>query len=225
MSELQVIDETQPQDADARPTETQSQIMTLVRAEMDDMGRLPAERKLAEKLGVKRHQLRIALKFLREEGAVPRARPRNPAKSRRGGAQDMVSDTNPLEVIELRIMIEPTLARLAALRATPNMIAEMTRTADAIARGGAGRRGDLHSMIAAASGNVLASQVYDLLREVERDVRMNAGAVEALHPPDDSDQHMAIIAAIAARDPERAERTMRSHLAAIHRMMLSAGIS
>lgn len=37
----------------------------------------------------------------------------------------MVQSTNPFEVMEMRLMIEPALARLAALRASPDEIARI----------------------------------------------------------------------------------------------------
>lgn len=202
------------------PSPEQARIMAALREELVPGGPLPAERKLAEKLGVKRHQLRIALRYLREEGSAPAPRPRNRTKVAPPQAQEMVRNTNPVEVLELRMMIEPPLARLAALRATPNMIAEMQRIADQIAEGG--RRynaGDLHRAIAQASGNTLAYELYDLLRSIERDVRLSANVASGLTPPADAAEHRAIIEAIAARDPELAERMMRGHLASIHALM------
>src|SRR6516165_342509 len=63
--------------------------------------KLGSERALADALNVKRHQLRRALAAMRPNG------------------EHLVRATNPLEVIEMRIAIEPFLARLAALRASP----------------------------------------------------------------------------------------------------------
>ncbi|MTE01563.1 FCD domain-containing protein [Paracoccus sp. YIM 132242] len=209
----------------AEPTPAQAEIMKRVRVEMEGDGPLPAERKLAEKLGVKRHQLRIALSYLREAGDVPRAKPRNRRRDAQPGPSDITNHTNPVEVIELRMMIEPTLARLAALRATPSMIADMKRVADAISKGGRDRSGDLHRMIASASGNALASEIYGLLRRVEAAVRLDVGHGGSLRPLSDTDEHLAIIEAISERRPDLAEQAMRRHLSSIHQMMIAAGLS
>ncbi|WP_339114759.1 FCD domain-containing protein [Thioclava sp. GXIMD2076] len=211
--------------AGAEPTPSQVELMAQIREVLAQAGRLPAERKLAEQLGVKRHQLRIALGFLRDTGDAPQPRPRNPRKPRRAGAKDIVRNTNPIEVIELRMMIEPTLARLAALRATPNMILEMKKIADQIDKGGKDRAGDLHRLIAQASGNALAHELYDMLRQIEGEVRMSAASGHNLRPNSDTDEHRAIIAAIAGRDPDTAERGMRRHLASIHQLMIGAGLT
>src|SRR5271154_5280272 len=73
-------------------------------------GALPAERKLAERLRVNRYRLRRALEALRATGEIaPRSGRRGMSSARRGEA--LVRGTNPTEVIEMRIMLEPALAR------------------------------------------------------------------------------------------------------------------
>lgn len=196
-------------------------IVEAIRAEMSEEGGLPAERKLADKLGVKRHQLRSALKILREGGEVPLPRPRARRSASVARTSDLVRNTNPVEVVELRIMIEPTLARLAALRATPNMIVALQRAVEDIAEGEAKAKGvDLHRMIAEAAGNGLALEFHSMLRRIECDVRLNSDVGEGLNRDTDTDQHKAIVAAIASRAPEEAERAMRAHLTSVHRMLL-----
>lgn len=194
--------------------------ITAIRAIQTGEGRLPAERPLAERLGIKRHLLRQALAELRRGGDLP-----SPPKRGRGADPAMRSlgfgrDSNPVEVIEMRMMIEPALARLASLRATPNQIAVMERMVEEIGRRGGGRRStlDLHRMIAEASGNGLAREFYSLLRDIDKEVRANAH-VDGLQPAADTAEHRAIVEAIAARNPEAAEAAMRVHLLSIHRLL------
>src|SRR5689334_18879235 len=71
---------------------------------------LPAERALAAQYGVKRHRVRQALALLREQGDLD-ASPRTNAAD----GESLIRSTNPLEVIELRLALEPALARLAAV--------------------------------------------------------------------------------------------------------------
>lgn len=197
-------------------------LIASVRALAAREGGLPAERQLAELLDVKRHQLRRALKALRSTGEIEPPKPR----ARRGGSGvaigDLIRNTNPVEVVELRIMIEPTLARLAAVRATPNMIAALRQAVEEIARGdqGGAARYDLHRMIAEASGNGLAAEFYNMLRRIEADARLNANVADGLRPAGDTREHEAIVNAIAARAPEDAEREMRAHLSSIHRLIV-----
>lgn len=176
---------------------------------------LPAERTLADELGVKRHQLRNALKLLREEGQIDASRPRADASTRKNG-EVLVRGTNPVEVIELRLALEPPLARLAALRATPTEIARIQRFATTPANAERGAV-DLtfHKAIAAASGNALAADVYALIRKVGADVRLrvenaNFSCPNSIKRRDA--EHQAIAAAIALRDADAAEAAMRAHL-------------
>jgi DNA-binding FadR family transcriptional regulator len=183
---------------------------------------LPAERALAAELSVKRHQLRQALEVLRDTGELPPARVGRPAKSPDPRGADMVQWTNPMEVIELRLIIEPNLARLAALRASPAEIATITRAATTRPDADYGEA-DLafHRAVAAAARNRLAAEFYAMLRRVARDTRLSLRPSEAqcqttrLRQRDA--EHRAIAEAIAARDPDGADAAMRQHLAAVQR--------
>ncbi|HSU43043.1 MAG TPA: FCD domain-containing protein [Casimicrobiaceae bacterium] len=181
---------------------------------------LPAERALAGQYAVKRHRVRQALALLREQGDLD--------SSRRSGAADgeaLIRSTNPLEVIEVRLALEPALARLAAVRATPLEIARIMRAATTpsdMQRSTA----DLvfHKLVAAASGNGLAADLYALLRKVGADARVR---VQSTAPPcpnrlaQRDQEHHGVAEAIAARDPEGAEAAMRAHLNAVHRIILN----
>lgn len=183
---------------------------------------LPPERTLAAELAVKRHRLRAALIELRQEGAVapPRIGRRRRAPS---VGEDLIRCTNPLEVIELRLVFEPALARLAALRASPQEVSRIERAATTAAGTDKGEA-DLafHLAIAAGARNGLAGELYAQLRRIGRDARL---AVAAAPPcPDrvrDRDaEHRAIANAIAARDADGADRAMRIHLLAVQRRVM-----
>lgn len=185
---------------------------------------LPAERILADELGVKRHQLRNALKVLRDDGEIDAGRSRAEGSTRRNGEM-LAQGTNPIEVIELRLALEPTLARLAALRATPTDIARIQRSS--ITPVGADRGAiDLafHKAIASASGNVLAADVYSLIRQVGSDARLRIDNSD-VSSPDRTKQrdfeHQAIAAAIAKRDPDAAELAMRNHLIRVRELIFA----
>jgi DNA-binding FadR family transcriptional regulator len=91
---------------------------------------LPAERDLAETIAVGRRAVRRALEVLEAEGRIWRrqgsgtfigAGPNLAAQ----GAPALAEASNMLEVMEVRLRIEPALAQLAALRASPAEIAGM----------------------------------------------------------------------------------------------------
>lgn len=217
-----IADDADADDADAGDEDALGPLIEQIRQLAEGRAKLPAERPLAEMLGVKRHQLRRALSAMRAQGELPEPKPR---VTRARGPLDMVSNTNPVEVIEMRMMIEPTLARLAALRATPARIEAMQKAVREIAEaGGEARAVDLHRMIAEASGNALAFEFYTLLRKIEMDSRLASRLGSVGRPPQDTAEHEAIVGAIARRAPDEAEAAMRAHIAEIHRVV-SLGLS
>lgn len=190
-------------------------LVEALRERIADGQKLPAERTLGEQLNVNRHTLRKALLQLRASGELASSTPRRHAALTRGGTA-LARDTNPLEVIELRLALEPILARLAALRATPLEIARIEKAATTLAETESSAA-DLtfHRLIAAATRNTLAADLYSLLRQIGADSRIH---VQSARPRPaarlrqrDSEHHL-IAAAIAARDPDGAEKAMRAHL-------------
>jgi GntR family transcriptional regulator, transcriptional repressor for pyruvate dehydrogenase complex len=181
---------------------------------------LPAERALAEQYAVKRHRVRQALALLREQGDIEPAR-----RAGTADGESLIRSTNPLEVIEVRLAVEPALARLAAVRATPLEIARIMRAATTpsdMQRSTA----DLvfHKLVAAASGNGLAADLYALLRKVGSDARVRVQSSAPACPnrlAQRDQEHHGVAEAIAARDPEGAEAAMRTHLNAVHRIILN----
>ena len=149
--------------------------------------------------------------------------PRRHAALARGGAA-LARDTNPLEVIELRLALEPIFARLAALRATPLEIVKIERAATTLAETeSASADLTFHRLIAAATRNTLAADVYSLLRQVGADSRIYVQNVKprpASRLRQRDSEHYLIAAAIAARDPDAAEKAMRAHLHMVQRQIL-----
>jgi GntR family transcriptional repressor for pyruvate dehydrogenase complex len=185
--------------------------------------KLGSERAMAEAFNVKRHQLRRALQALRANGEIaPAEAKRKPLAGHNG--ESLVRDTNPMEVIEMRIAIEPFLARLAALRASPFEMAAIEKAATT-ATGADTGAADLkfHRLIAASSGNKLAASLYSLLRRVASDARVRLNASRPICPKRTQQrdaEHRAIAQAILRRDPDAAEQTMRLHLAAVQKLVV-----
>ncbi len=185
--------------------------------------KLGSERAMAAALKVKRHQLRRALSALRANGEIaPAEAKRKPLVGHNG--ESLVRATNPMEVIEMRIAIEPFLARLAALRASPFEMAAIEKAATTAAGADSGAA-DLkfHKLIAASSGNKLAASLYDLLRRVGSDARVRLNASRPACPKRTQQrdaEHRAIAQAILARDPDGAEQAMRVHLTAVQKLVI-----
>jgi GntR family transcriptional repressor for pyruvate dehydrogenase complex len=198
------------------------EIIVAVRA-MAGRQKLGSERAVATALNVKRHQLRRALSALRANDEIaPAKAKRKPLAGHNG--ESLVRATNPMEVIEMRIAIEPFLARLAALRASPSEMAAIDEAATTAAGTDSGTA-DLrfHKLIAASSGNKLAASLYDLLRRVASDARLRLNASRPTCPKriqQRDAEHRAIAQAILRRDPDVAEQAMRLHLAAVQRLIV-----
>lgn len=191
-----------------------------VRAVRSREGRLPPERRLAAELGVKRHQLRKALAELRAAGEIAAPARRVPPPQHRPG-EDLAALSNPLEVIELRLILEPSFARLASLRASAVEIARILEAATTPA-GADGGAVDLafHFAVAAAARNNLGNAFYAMLRRVGTDARNRvAGVLPSSSCPTRlarrDAEHRRVAEAIAARDPDAAEAAMRAHLLAV----------
>ncbi|MGY6410087.1 MAG: FadR/GntR family transcriptional regulator [Alkalilacustris sp.] len=195
--------------------------------------RLPTERALAEELGISRRSVRRALEVLVSEGLVWRrqgagtfAGPRLGTEGRAEGG--LAVPVDPLEVMEVRLRMEPQIAQLAALRAGPEAVA---RVAALVARLDTTEDADerelwdsaLHREIARATGNRMFLAIFDALDGARRDPRWRAlrerargGVPFALY----QDQHRAIRDAIAAHDPVAAGDAMRAHLLSLNEALL-----
>jgi GntR family transcriptional repressor for pyruvate dehydrogenase complex len=198
------------------------EIVVAIRA-MAARQKLGSERAVAVALKVKRHQLRRALSAMRTNGELaPAEAKRKPLVGHNG--ENLVRATNPMEVIEMRIAIEPFLARLAALRASPFEIAAIDEAATTAAGADSGAAElKFHTRLAASSGSKLAASLYDLLRRVASDARVRLNASRPACPKRTQQrdaEHRAIAQAILRRDPDAAEQAMRLHLAAVQKLVI-----
>ncbi|HEY0212195.1 MAG TPA: FCD domain-containing protein [Paenirhodobacter sp.] len=214
--------ETATEPVDARL----EQLIAALRALIPQNGELPPERVLCDQFQVTRHLLRKALRVLREGGEIRETKSGRRAAG--GGAapspmtlspKRMVQSTNPFEVMEMRLMIEPSLARLAALRASPDEIARIVDAASSAPHISPSEADQaFHRAIAAGARNSLASELNFLLHCVQTDSRLRFTDSDAdarttqARVRDRDAAHHAIADAIAARDADGAAEAMRAHL-------------
>ncbi|WP_404383743.1 FadR/GntR family transcriptional regulator [Caenispirillum salinarum] len=228
----------------------------ILESELPPRRRLPPERDLAADFGVSRGALRGALARLEEEGLIWRHVGRGTfVTSRVAAAASMApaptaddgsgetgpaapprlfrpDTTNPQEVMEARLILEPHLCGLAAHRSSPAQIAFMETC---LAEGAAAEDiptferwdGALHRSIAEAAGNSLMAEVFraiDSVRDQEIWGRLKRQSVTPERRRAYVRQHGAVVEAIRDRDAEAAKRLMREHLTAVRQNMLgSAG--
>jgi len=215
------LTEIEPEAALSDPDEIAAAVHRIYQEE----GRLPSERDLADRLNVKRHQLRKALEALRRSGNLQPARAKRASGAVPRYGEELVRLTNPLEVIELRLILEPQLARLASLRASPF---EIARISDAATTQDHTRSGEVdlafHMAVASAARNHLAGEFYKMLRQVGVDARVQVAYTEPASCPkrigQRDSEHRLIAEAIARRDPEAAEAAMRGHLTAVQKRIM-----
>src|SRR5262249_52085210 len=138
--------------------------------------------------------------------------------------------TNPAEVMRTRLLIEPEVARLAALNATSSQIAEMYGCLERTRAAATWRQYEawdnrLHRVIAEATQNQLLLALLDTLSAVRRAVAWGRLRANPVKPDPDHHsfaEHDAIVVAIEERDMTRAAEHMRRHLETVERNLLRA---
>lgn len=193
--------------------------------EYPSQSRLPSERALAERLGVSRSVMRHAFAELEAEGKLWRhvgrgtfvgTRPPHPVES----LSLITKNTNPNEVMEVRLAFEPEVAALAALRATSMDVAQMERCirrSEAAADIAAYEQWDgaLHRTITQSVGNNFMMAIFDAVNAVRRSRiwgRLKEQTLNAERQDVYTEQHKGIVDSIADRNARQAEARMRVHL-------------
>ncbi len=189
---------------------------------------LPREADLAEQYQVSRQAIREALKVLAAKGLVSTRRRAGTAVASRSDwnllDSDIIAWHHPrdlpvdflTDLIELRLLVEPAAAALAAerrdsaqMKRIATAMTDMRRTAsdpDWMAADV-----EFHVAIAVASGNTLIERLSRILAPLlEASMKGQGNLAPSLEVA--IDVHAAIEAGIAARDPERARKAMEAML-------------
>jgi DNA-binding FadR family transcriptional regulator len=189
-------------------------------------GRLPPERELAEMLGKSRAELRKSLAMLEAEGVLWRHVGKGTFLAKHARTADkpdvasIAHRTSPPEAMQVRMILEPEVAGLAARGATGAQIAELKALCIEMRRASSWPEYQqldvrFHTALAQAAGNSLLAELHGLVNEVRRSVVWGGLAKRTLGPPKDYHsfaEHEAIISAIEARDRAGAMDAMRKHL-------------
>jgi GntR family transcriptional repressor for pyruvate dehydrogenase complex len=199
---------------------------------------LPAERELAQQLGVSRTAVREAVKTLREKGLVE-------AYSGRGtfitdGTSQAARQSFDLMVkigqqegsphlAELRLILEPGIAALAAVRADEENITALRDAVEVMDRAQRDPEAyieadlDFHLALAEAAGNPLILSLIDSIVGLLREQRIKIFNVEG-GPQRGQAHHKRILEAMERRDPEMARTAMRAHLEQVREDSKATGI-
>lgn len=183
----------------------------ITRGELQPNERL-IENDLSKRIGVNRSLIRLALARLEQEGLVV-------IEPNRGARVRLISDREAIEIIETRCALELLVVRYAAERATEDDKAELRRVVaemetlfkshDLIRY--SQTNGQFHRKLLEIAQHQTAVKMLEMLRS-----QMVRFQYRAILVPDRARkslaEHKAVLAAIEAGDPDRAERAMRRHL-------------
>ncbi|KAA9132122.1 GntR family transcriptional regulator [Microbacterium caowuchunii] len=177
------------------------------------------EADLSERFDATRAAVRTALLTLASEGLVERL-------PNRGARVRAISTAEAIEIVEVRVGLESLCARKAAENVDEAGIAVLTELRDgiedALAAGNLVEYSRLNQemdrRIQELSGHTTAIQLLERLRAQSARHHFRL----AFHPgraTQSAPEHIAIIDAVVARDPDAAEAATRAHLAGIVQML------
>jgi GntR family transcriptional regulator, transcriptional repressor for pyruvate dehydrogenase complex len=199
---------------------------SILKGDLKAGDQLPAERELAQRFGVSRTAVREAVKALREKGLVE-------AYSGRGtfitdGTSQAVRQSFDLMVkigqpegsthlAEVRAILEPEIAALAALRAQESDLAVLREAVAVMDRAHRDPDAyieadlDFHLALAEAASNPLILSLIDSIVGLLREQRLRIFNVPG-GPERGQVHHKRILEAMERHDAEKAREAMRAHL-------------
>jgi DNA-binding FadR family transcriptional regulator len=185
--------------------------------------RVPSERELAAEYGAARGTVRTALKQLEDMNLVVRRAGSGTFVRYRGHAddEDIAEQTSPLELIEVRLSVEPSVARLAVMHANAQDIERMQEALLQVEAANsdpeAFSRADeaFHLALAESTRNPLMVWLYRHINDVRGHAQWSVRKDKILTADRIAEynaQHRALFAAIESRDTQAAVDIMTRHL-------------
>jgi GntR family transcriptional regulator, transcriptional repressor for pyruvate dehydrogenase complex len=196
---------------------------------------IPTERDLSSEFGLARNTVRRALKVLQDEGILVRDVGRGTfvAETSRRDRSDLASriqNASPVEIMEVRLMIEPQAAELCATRANGaelDAMAECLRKSEAVKSIAEFEMWDglFHQALLAACHNQLLIDIYDAINAVRRKAdwaKLKERVMTPARRVNTQKQHRKILTVLRARDAAAAAAEMTKHLQEVRRSMLGS---
>lgn len=186
---------------------------------------LPPEREMAQQFGVSRTAVREAVKALREKGLVEAYTGRgtfvlNSTSQLMRQSFDFLMKMGEAEdgfrnLAELRSMLEPEIAMLAAERADESDLAAMREAVNVMESATDADEFveadlDFHLALAEAAANPLILSLIDSIVGLLREQRIRIFNVD--HARRGQEHHKRILAAVEKHDSDKARKAMRAHL-------------
>jgi DNA-binding GntR family transcriptional regulator len=202
-----------------------SSLRQAVRSGVLQPGRLYSAYQMADTLGVSRSPVREALLRLAEAGMVEFER-------NRGFRIVLPKPRDIAELFHLRLLLEVPAARRVASEAPPDLVDELRAQLVDMERAATEHdeirfmRHDqnLHGAILSAAGNRRLVSLIDNLRDMTR--LLGASTVDrsrTLH--DVCAEHIPIVDAIAAREPDKAGTAMAQHVTNTGRLLVAQAVA
>ncbi len=202
--------------------------------------RLPTEAQLAASHGVSRSVVREAVHRVKARGLLVARQgsgvyvaPTSPHQPLAFDPAVLESMTAVVQVVELRRVLEGEIAALAARRASRHQIADLKHALEAIdAATDAGANGldedmAFHRALGTATGNPQFNRLLIFLDQYLREAMRVTKGNEARHADfmaQVREEHRAIVAAIAAHDPDGAREAAIDHLINGERRLEEGGV-
>lgn len=199
--------------------------------------KLPPERELGRRFGASRVAVREALRALEHRGLLEVRQGSCGGHFVRALDASVVSrDFRTLlrlghltatQLTEARLLMEPEVARLAAERATDLDVKELQAALDeraaAVAAGRTPRAVDLdfHRRLADAARTPVHAVAIHALMDLESEMTVPLDGVDAAEVQRD---HQALLAAVQARDGERARTLMQAHITDVQQRLAAMAI-
>ncbi len=199
---------------------------SILKGKLKPGDQLPAERDLAQRFGVSRTAVREAVKALQEKGLVEAFTGRgtfvtNGRSQAMRQSLDLIikisQQEGSLYLAELRRILEPEIAALAAPRIEEQLLSTMREAVAAMDRNVHEREAyieadlDFHLALAEAADNPLILALIDSIVGLLREQRSRIFEVDG-GPGRGQFHHKRILKAVERRDPDAAREAMRAHL-------------
>jgi len=199
--------------------------------------RLPPERDLVEQFGIARNTIRKVMDQLEQEGIITRHVGRGtfvsdtPSSTNIEKADSLIQrihGASPVEVMELRIMLEPQFVELAATRASSRDLQQIIHCLEESEKANTildfeHWDGMLHQAILGAAHNNLLTDLYEVINGVRRQPEWESLKQRSLTPERLAryrDQHRKLVDALRQRDSKAASEAIYQHLIEVRNSMI-----
>lgn len=208
----------------------------IVSGELKPGQRLPPEKELSERLGLSRNSLREAVKSLeiirvldvrRGDGTYVTSLEPHLLLEAMSFVVDLHRDQSVIEIFEVRRVLEPYAAGLAAIRITDEQL-------EALAASLASVNDDtpveelvqhdleFHRLIAQAGGNAYLSSLLDSLSSSTVRARVWRGITQERSTSRTLSEHSAILESLRRHDPDMTRASVTVHIGGIEAWLQSA---